>query len=152
MPAPIYRVVADRDVGDDPRPQDIRDGDRYVLEAPFLGDTRIVRIERPAAIDAKESECVVRDLRTLVADLVPLSMVDGRDRRANVFEVADEIIAAVVASVQAAGSGGAPAEPPLSYQRGFDDGYLAGKYDANSGVAPPTADPRHNAMGLNILD
>lgn len=34
-----------------------------------------------------------QDLRTQIANLVPLSMLDGRDRRKDVFEVADDIIA-----------------------------------------------------------
>lgn len=39
------------------------------------------------------------DLRTRVADLVPLSLLDGRDPRRDVFEVADQIFAVVQASV-----------------------------------------------------
>jgi hypothetical protein len=42
-----YRVIADRDRGDWLRPQDIQDGDRYTLNAPYFGDSQIVRIERP---------------------------------------------------------------------------------------------------------
>lgn len=51
-----YRIIADRDKGDDPRPQDVQDGDRYVLDAPFLGDSRIVRIERPMPTIATTGE------------------------------------------------------------------------------------------------
>ncbi|PZE92504.1 hypothetical protein [Curtobacterium sp. MCBD17_008] len=49
-----YRFIADRDEGDDPKPQDIQDADRYVLSGPFMGDSQILRIERPvltAAVD-----------------------------------------------------------------------------------------------------
>lgn len=35
------------------------------------------------------------DMRTRVADLVPLSLLDGRDPRQDVFEVADQILAVV---------------------------------------------------------
>lgn len=43
--------------------------------------------------DGPAADASGTDLRTQIANLVPLSMLDGRDRRANVFEVADEIIA-----------------------------------------------------------
>lgn len=39
------------------------------------------------------------DLRTRVADLVPLSLLDGRDPRQDVFEVADQILAVVQPSL-----------------------------------------------------
>lgn len=32
------------------------------------------------------------DIRTKIADLIPLSLLDGRDERKDVFEVADQII------------------------------------------------------------
>jgi hypothetical protein len=47
-----YRVIADRDRGDWPRPQDIQDGDRYTLNAPYFGDSQIIRIERPVPVSA----------------------------------------------------------------------------------------------------
>lgn len=42
-----YRVVADRDKGDNPKSHDIENGDRYVLDGPYLSDMQILRIERP---------------------------------------------------------------------------------------------------------
>lgn len=93
-----YEIIADRDKGDDPQWVDIEIGDRYLVEMTEAPPDPIVRIERPVpTIDVPEDD--PQDLRTQVANLVPLSMLDGRDPRANVFEVADEIIPVVLASV-----------------------------------------------------
>lgn len=43
--------------------------------------------------DGPATDAPEQDLRTQIANLVPLSMLDGRDHRKDVFEVADEIIA-----------------------------------------------------------
>ncbi len=91
MTQPRFEVVADRDRGDNPRPQDIRDGDRYVLDAPYLGDTQIIRIERPASdygLDAGHYEYRVVDLEDPVTtassnipDYSTAKYVLDRDRR-----------------------------------------------------------------------
>lgn len=96
-----YRVIADRDKGDDPTWNDVHGGDRVTMTAGDISTFRsdeIVRIERPVPT-TDEPEDETQDLRTQVANLVPLSMLDGRDPRANVFEVADEIISAVLAAI-----------------------------------------------------
>lgn len=44
-----YRVIANRDKGDDPRHADVQPGDRYTLEA--VEGFPVVRIERPVATE-----------------------------------------------------------------------------------------------------
>ena len=61
-----YRVVADRDKGDDPQHTDVQAGDRYTLEAVegFPSDDPVVRIERPVPIadDTQKPELVTMHL------------------------------------------------------------------------------------------
>lgn len=92
-----YRVIADRaSMADESW---IAEGDRVTYgSVSSTGELVIVRIERPLPT-TDEPEDETQDLRTQVANLVPLSMLDGRDPRANVFEVADEIISAVLAAI-----------------------------------------------------
>lgn len=52
-----YRVIADRDKGDDPSRANIRVGDRYTLQDTGDADDQLVRIERPVpTTDAPHGE------------------------------------------------------------------------------------------------